>query len=80
MMQVELLAVEAVMRRYEEREAVMTRMQSILLATDVLNASFENRDALVVEVSGRMKGRRGDCCLVSSGDSSRVSLFWFSVS
>eukprot|EP00730_Choanoeca_flexa_P005710 TRINITY_DN12005_c0_g1_i1.p1 TRINITY_DN12005_c0_g1~~TRINITY_DN12005_c0_g1_i1.p1 ORF type:complete len:697 (+),score=197.10 TRINITY_DN12005_c0_g1_i1:108-2198(+) len=46
----QLKAVEAVMERYQERETLMTRMQSLLLATDVLKTSFEDRQALVSEL------------------------------
>jgi len=46
----QLKAVEAVMERYQARETAMSRMQSLLLATDVLKTAFDDRQTLVAEV------------------------------
>lgn len=45
-----LKAVEAVMTRYQQREAIMTHMHSLFLAADVLTNALDSRKSLVREV------------------------------
>jgi hypothetical protein len=72
----QLKAVEAVMERYQERETAMSRMQSLLLATDVLKTAFDDRQTLVAEVSGVTSCQ---CCQTMVCLVNCVSLLFWSV-